>query len=145
MRIIKTLLFLVPCVTMSLCYADSADDDCLKHLSGSSSMDTTCYLGSANAIQKKSQAIANKLAAAMPHGNHNAVLLKEFMSTADRNLRFCMLNKQAGSEWEPSETGPNIRNMWDVIYGECVYNRRKEQYAHLREIEELEKMNHPSQ
>lgn len=145
MHTIKKILCLVPCIIMSLCYADTKDDDCLNHLSGSSSMDTACYLGSADAIQKKSRAIAGKLVATMPHGNHNVELLKEFMSAADQDLRFCLLNKQAGSEWEPSETGPNIRNMSDVIYGECVYNRRKEQYAHLREIEDLEKMNHPSQ
>jgi hypothetical protein len=145
MRVIKALLCLIPCVTMSLCYADSADDDCLKHLSGSSGMDTSCYLGSADALQKKSAELAKKLAATIPRGNPNAALLKEFMSSADRSLRFCTLNKQAGSAWEPSETGPNVRNMWDEIYGECVYNRRKEQYAHLLEIEDLEKMNQPSQ
>jgi hypothetical protein len=139
MHITKALLCLVPCLAASHGYAAATDDNCLNHLSGSSGMDASCYLGSADAIQKENLLLADSLMSMIPHGNRNAALLKQYMTDADQGLRFCTLNKQAGSEWQPSSSGPHVRNMWDSIYAECVYSRRKEQRTHLLEISDLAK------
>lgn len=137
-----TLLFLV---LPTCAYANNDDFECLKHLSGSSSMDTNCYDGVADAIQIENNQIFSNIKKTMPRGNRNVGLLTEYMKAEDKNLRFCKIDKEAGSGWKPSITSPTVYNMWDVVYAECVYNRRKEQNAHLKRIRDLEKTDHPSQ
>ncbi|MHB9835356.1 hypothetical protein Q8F57_010995 [Paraburkholderia terrae] len=124
------LVFLL--LPLSVSASAGTNPECLKHLGGTG-FDVNCYGGLTTDIKADSERIYRKLADSMPQGNANRKLLDEYMSAQAAAEKFCVLEKEAGTNWMPSPS-PNTYNMWDGIYAECVYETRKQQNARLRSL-----------
>ncbi|MFM0428427.1 hypothetical protein PQQ75_05375 [Paraburkholderia aspalathi] len=139
MRVTKIVPALAALALISGSAYGSDDEECLKHLSGSGSMDSNCFMVAAADMETANKALYAAIAQSIPKGNPNAALLSGYMREQDRMKRFCAINKFAGSKWKPDITAPQIRNINDIAYFECIYDLRKDQNQHLQSILDLVK------
>jgi hypothetical protein len=132
-------------VIFALCgvsaHADTDNYECLNHLTGSSSLDVNCYIGSAESLAEENKTLYLKIVSEIPRGNKNRNLLKHYMLDQENLIRYCQISKVAGAGWVQSVTSKNIDNMFDVIYYQCIFNFRKNQNSYLRDILDSAKMN----
>jgi hypothetical protein len=113
--------------------------ECLRHLGGTS-YDVDCYVGLTKDIQKDSGRVYKQLQNSMPVGNKFRQLLDEYMATQTAAEKFCLLDKEAGTDWKPSPSTDSY-NMWDAIYAGCIYNTRKLQNVRLHGLLKLHNEN----
>ncbi|CAE6957124.1 hypothetical protein PQR37_32110 [Paraburkholderia nemoris] len=139
MRVTKIVPALAALVLMSGNAYGTKDEECLEHLSGSGSMDSNCFIVAAADMETANAALYTAIARSIPKGNPNAALLLDYMHEQDRMKTFCAINKYAGSKWKPDLTAPQIHNINDIAYFECIYDLRKAQNQHLQSILDLVK------
>jgi len=113
--------------------------ECLKHLGGTS-YDVDCYGGLTKDIQQDSERVYQKLRNSIPVASKFRQLLNEYMESQTTTEKFCLLDKEAGTDWEPSPSTDSY-NMWDAIYAGCIYNTRKIQNARLHSLLNLHNEN----
>lgn len=113
--------------------------ECLQHLGGTS-YDVDCYIGLTKDIQNDSERVYKQLRDSIPVGSNFHQLLDEYMASQTAAEKFCLLDKEAGTDWEPSSSTDSY-NMWDAIYAGCIYNTRKLQNIRLHSLLKLHNEN----
>jgi len=131
------LFFLLSLASVSA--ISKTEPDCLNHLGGTS-YDVDCYGGLTKDIEGDSERVYRQLRKTIPVSSKFRQLLDEYMATQNAAEKFCLLDKEAGTDWEPSPSTDSY-NMWDGIYAGCIYNMRKAQNARLRSLLKLHSEN----
>lgn len=109
---------------------EKTDPDCLNHLGGAFSS-IECYNGLSKELDSINKSIAKRLLEKTPTANDKK-LLKKYMAFARKGEEFCTIQKSAHANWDfdKMETNPRYHD-YDVVYFECVYNKKKEQNKFL--------------
>lgn len=128
MRVIKKNLVLCALFT-GLCnwVFAATNPECLEHLGGGYS-DAECFAGLRIDIVRDNKKLYDQIASKIPGGNAHKRLLDQYMAAQDNAVKFCQLQRDAGSRWETNPAG----SMYPALYQQCVYELRKEQNRFLR-------------
>ncbi|MCG5075147.1 hypothetical protein [Paraburkholderia tagetis] len=135
MRLISAISLAIFLSIFNIPAISKANPECLKHLGGTS-YDVDCYDGLTKEVEQDSERVYEKLRNSMPVGSKFRQLLDEYMTTQTAAEKFCLLDKEAGTNWEPSPSTDSY-NMWDGIYAGCIYKTRKTQNTRLHNLLKL--------
>lgn len=119
MRAMKIAAFVAMCLS-SLCHA-ATDPECLKHLGGAFG-DVECFNGLSNGLRLDNKKLADQVASAIPAGNRNKDILKEYLRSRVKSRNFCELSRASMTSWvhEAATVNPRYHD-YDVAYYECLY------------------------
>lgn len=123
------LLLVFVSLAASTTAAAKTSAECLKHLGGTS-YDVDCYGGLSKDIVRDSERVYKHLRDSMPVDSPNRKLIGAYMQAQVEAEKFCTLEKEAGTDWQPAPS-TNSYNMWDARYSACVYETRKLQNERL--------------
>lgn len=133
----RTISLILLIIFSQITLADTnTDPDCINHLGGAFG-GVECYNGLSKELELKNKSIAKKILQKVPKNNSNRGLLKKYTQSV-RNIEvFCNIQKNAYANWKTEKPTKNPRYFdYDVVYFECVYNRRQEENKFLTKIEE---------
>ena len=126
------LLLVFTSLAASTTAAAKTSAECLKHLGGTS-YDVDCYGGLTKDIVQDSGRVYKHLRNSMPTDSPNRKLIDGYMQVQAEAEKFCTLEKEAGTDWQPAPSA-NSYNMWDARYSACIYETRKLQNARLHNL-----------
>lgn len=110
------------------------DAECLKHLGGAFAA-VECYNGLSKDIAAENNILINKIAATIPKGNINKVILKRYVYQKAESKKYCQLSRDSLTEWVSEKQTINPRYYdYDVAYYECIFNILGEQNTFLKNI-----------
>lgn len=126
------VLVLVVLLNGSAYAASSAE--CLDHLGGGYG-DVGCYDGLAADLVRENDVLYKSIRKSMPPDNPEAKLIDEYMVAQRQAIKFCLLQRDAGSKWVKSPDG----TLYPALYAGCVYTLRKAQNTFLQDLFEMSK------
>lgn len=112
------------------------DSECLNHLGGALS-GVECFNGLANGLKKDNMRLFREINSTIPKHRKSRSLLRDYMLSEKAGIRFCALYKNSYLHWniEKSLSTPQYHD-FDVVYYECIYNRRLEQNRFLNILQQ---------
>lgn len=130
------LLLLLTPLFPSTTHADESinNSNCLQHLGGGGFGDTECYENNTKILEVENNLIYKNIKKTIPINNKEEELLHSYMQVQRESIKFCILARDAGANWTPSDG-----SMYPMLYAKCVYNIRKSQNTFLKEIMEMSK------
>jgi len=132
MQLIKSLIVLF---FPMLAYANQQiDPDCINHLGGAFA-GVECYNSLVVDMAQKNKAIENEILSKIPRQNIDRAILKQYITATRKGESFCRLQKNAYAKWriEKQTKGPQYYD-YDVVYFECLYNKKREENAFLSQL-----------
>lgn len=132
MQLIRSLILL--CFPVLAHANQQVDQDCINHLGGAFA-GVECYNSLAIDMALKNKAIEKEILSKIPRKNTDRAILKKYILAARQSESFCHLQKNAYAKWnfEIKTNGPRYYD-YDVVYFECVYNKKQEENRFLSQM-----------
>lgn len=132
MQLIKSLVVLFFPVFVHA--NQQVDPDCINHLGGAFA-GVECYNSLAIDMASKNKAIEKQVQLKIPKRNRDRIIFNSYIKSARQSESFCSLQKNAYAKWqiEKQTKGPQYYD-YDVVYFECIYNKKQEENRFLTEL-----------
>lgn len=120
--------------TTSIQAGQEVDSSCLNHLGGAF-IGVECYNSLAIEMESKNKLLEKAILLKMSAENTDRVFFKKYILVARQSESFCRLQKNAYANWNFEKKANGARYYdYDVIYFECVYNKRIENNKFLAQL-----------